>query len=422
MAFVCVGNTVVEVLRSYDLSREFKNRCWTLFAILACGQSSALAQTAVSAPPNPADELRRQQERLQIESQQQQRVPDVHLTTAESSLPSIAQRIPETEVPCFSIERLELRGQDAGRFAWLKDVVSGENGGDSPLGRCLGAGGINVVLKRAQDALVAKGFVTSRVLAEPQDVSKGELILSVLPGRLRDSRLAASENSRGTVWNAMPAGRGDVLNIRDIEQALENFRRIPSVEADIQIEPGAAPGESDLVILYKQRTPYRVNVFVDDSGSKGTGKYQSGVTLSYDNCLALNDLCYVTLNHDLGGGDAGRRGTRGNTAHYSLPFGYWMLGTTVSNNNYFQTVVGANQDYVYSGTSQTAEIKLARLIYRDASRKTTVNVKAFKRKSNNFIDDTEVEVQRRAVGGWEIGFNHKEFIGPAIVTNLHLGY
>ncbi len=52
-------------------------------------------------------------------------------------------------------------------------------------------------------------------------------------------------------------------------------------------------------------------------------------------------------------------------------------------------------------------------MYRDASRKTTVSLKAFQRKSNNFIDDTEVQVQRRIVGGWELAAGHKEFIGQA---------
>ncbi len=40
-------------------------------------------------------------------------------------------------------------------------------------------------------------------------------------------------------------------------------------------------------------------------------------------------------------------------------------------------------------------------------------MRAFRRASRNFIDDTEIEVQRRVVGGWEASANHNEFIGQA---------
>ena len=47
--------------------------------------------------------------------------------------------------------------------------------------------------------------------------------------------------------------------------------------------------------------------------------------------------------------------------------------------------------------------------------------RAFQRKSNNYIDDTEVEVQRRIVGGWEASVGHREFIGAATV-DANLAY
>lgn len=105
----------------------------------------------------------------------------------------------------------------------------------------------------------------------------------------------------------------DLLNLRDIEQALENFKRVPTAEADIEIVPAEAVGESDLVIKWKQAFPLRLTLSANDGGSRTTGKYQGSVTVSADNPLGLNDLFYASFNHDLGGGDAGDRGTRGDT-------------------------------------------------------------------------------------------------------------
>lgn len=402
-------------MKTRTILRRRRAAAWSL---LSFGLAGSLSAQTLIAPPNAgeiAQELRRQQDRQQVERQQLERTPDVRLPTPEPVHAAITLRLPLGEAPCFVIQTIAIRGRDASRFNWLTGVVAGPQGDDSPIGQCLGANGINVVLKRAQDALVAQGFVTSRVLAEPQDVSKGILALSVLPGRVRAIRFAEPVDARATAWNAVPIRPGDILNLRDVEQALENFKRVPSADADIKIEPGSAPDESDLVISYRQAMPLRFSVSADDSGSKGTGKYQGSATLSYDNWWTLNDLFYVTVNHDLGGGDGGARGTQGQVVHYSIPFGYWTVGTTVSHSRYFQTVAGASQDYIYSGTSRNAEVKLSRLVYRDAQRKMTLSTRAFQRQSNNFIDDTEVQVQRRVVGGWDVGVNHKEFLGPAIV-------
>src|SRR5690606_29990637 len=137
------------------------------------------------------------------------------------------------------------------------------------------------------------------------------------------------------------------------------------------------------------------------------GKYQGGLTLSYDNWWTLNDLFYISINHDLGGGDQGARGTRGGVMHYSVPFGYWMLSTTATRNRYFQSIAGLTQTYVYSGTSASNDLKLSRVIYRDAQRKTTVALRAYIKESDNFIDDTEVEAQRRRTAGWEVSVGHR---------------
>jgi hemolysin activation/secretion protein len=381
------------------------------------------------AVPDPTPQLRRQQEQDDAARQRLQPKVDVQPGGAAPAAPVAPARLPVGEAPCFNISQVTLRGDQAARFAWVLGNLSGPQRDDALQGQCIGAQGINVLLQRAQDALVAKGFVTSRILAEPQDLKPGLLALTVIPGRIRAIRFApdaqGQPNYRATAANAVPAKPGDILNLRDIEQGLENFKRVPTAEADIKIEPAegadAQPGYSDLVISWSQGFPFRVSLSADDSGSKGTGKYQGSATISYDNWWTLNDLFYITLNRDLGGADTGPRGTKGRTLHYSLPYGYWTLATTTSESRYYQTVFGATQDYIYSGTSENNEVKLSRLVYRDAARKTTLAVRAFNRRSNNFIDDTEVQVQQRVVGGWEASVSHREFIGQATV-DANLAY
>lgn len=412
-------------------SNQFPHCSLAVGLALVCSTLSVWAQT-LPPPASSADqEQRRAQERERSQREQLGRTPDVRLTP-EPSLSALA-RLP-IEPNCFVINQLRIKTtadekpQVANQFAWVLGALAGPDQNDAPSGRCLGAGGISLTLRRAQDALVARGYVTSRVVAEPQDLSQGAFTLTIIPGRIGTIRFAPGSSPRGTEWNAVPARSGDILNLRDVEQALENLKRAPTAEADIQIEPAQAkngqaaqPNQSDLVISYKQALPFRVNLSMDDSGSKATGKYQGGITVTADNALTLNDLFYVTLNRDLGGGTDLNRGTYGNTAHYSVPLGYWLLTTTGSNSRYRQTVAGINQNYVYRGQSSNLDVKLSRLVYRDASRKTTLGIKAFQRTSSNFIDDTEIAVQKRIVGGFELSANHREFIGSSTL-DVNLAY
>lgn len=362
-----------------------------------------------------AQEILRQHERERILREQQEIAPDIRLPTLSTGT---TPHYPAHESPCFVINDILLTGVDAPAFAWVLPEVA------QAKGRCLGTTGINMVMSQLQNAMVARGFVTTRVLAAPQDLTQGTLTLTVVAGRIRHILFAPGTPSRATARNAVPARRGDLLNLRDIEQALENFKRLPTVEADIQITPAqgddAKPGESDLVIAWKQRSPpVRVSASLDDSGSKATGKMQGSFTLSLDDLLALNDLLYVNFNHDVFNGNS--KGTQGYTAHLSVPYSYWSLGTTLSGYEYRQTVAGARLHYVYRGTSDNAEVKLSRLLYRDAVRKSGAYLTGWMRRSSNFIDDTEVEVQRRRTGGWSAGLTHREYLGASTLDG-NLGY
>lgn len=273
------------VLKRAQNPAKQKINIWKLCAgfVIAVVAGHAISQPA---PLTSAEqEERRTQERERLLREQQEKAPDVRILKA----PQVeASRLLAEELPCFTINELKLRSVDKAtpisQFAWALDAAAGPDHSDSPTGRCLGAQSIGIVINRVQNAVMARGYVTTRILAEPQDLQSGVLALTVIPGRIHAIRFAKGSDARANAWTSVPAKPGDILNLRDIEQALENFKRLPTAEADIQIEPtagpAAQPGQSDLVISYRQPFPFRLSVFFDDSGSKATGKYQGGATLS----------------------------------------------------------------------------------------------------------------------------------------------
>ncbi len=369
---------------------------------------------AQASAPATLEQLR-QQERERELRQQQVPAPDVRLPR-EAARPE-ALDIPTNETPCFPIRHVEMAGELAETFApsFLRALEMMHLEAD----QCLGARGIHVVMARVQNEIIAAGYVTTRLLVTPQDLKSGVLVLTVVPGRVRAIRFSAEPPARVSLAAAVPVRPGDLLNLRDIEQGLENLKRPPGAEADIRIEPasaeGAAPGQSDLVIDYRPPALARLTLSADDGGAKATGKHQGGLTLSLDNPLGLSDLFYLNLSRDLGNGSGHRRGTRGTNLHYSVPHGYWLASVNAGQMRYHQSVPGINQTYRYSGESRQAELALSRLIHRDAVRKTTVTLSTWLRSSRNYIDDVEIGIQRRRMAGWQTALGHREFLGAAIL-------
>ena len=385
------------------------------------------AVTSSIAPPfDPTETLRHQEERTRAVRQ----LEEASVDTPTAALAPTQARLPRDETPCFPIHALQLKTLSPDglttsdrSFEWALQAGAGPDDDDSPIGQCVGERGIALVMQRIQQAIIRRGFITTKVLAHQQDLRTGVLTLRILPGHV--SRIQF-ETDGGNLppRNAFSIQAGDLLNIRDIEQALENLKRVPTVEADIQIEAlenSETPADSVLIVHYRQTKPLRVSATVDDGGSKSTGVYQASTTLSWDNPLGLSDLLYLTSSHDVGGGHPGRRGTRGHTLHYSIPIHSWTLSSTHSSNRYFQQVAGQAQGYNYHGSSENTELKLENLLHRDSVRKTTMHVRAWQRRSNSFIDDTEVLVQRRVVGGWELGVGHKNAFGTTAVDS-HLTF
>ncbi|PIT57134.1 hemin transporter [Snodgrassella alvi] len=396
---------------------------------------------AYAAPTSEVTEQleRKQQQQIIREQQrqqqfQQQMQPDVKVRLQpEEENPAQVSKLITNENPCFAIDSISLIGEEAGRFQFaLKKAIRQSH--FTP-GMCLGAKGVNQLMTLAQNAVIERGYTTTRILASPQDLSSGKLQLSVIPGRIHAIRYNL-DNAATThigrirhIRNEFPARAGDILNLRKLEQGLENLRRVPTAEADIQIEPAEEPNQSDIVISWAQRTvPLRLSLSVDDSGSHSTGRYQGGATLSVDNPLGLSDLFYVNYNHDLGGKDSyfsddGKTGsgTHGYALHYSIPVGNWLIAYNRNHYRYHQAVAGYNENYDYSGNSDNTDIGIPHMLYRNSHRKTDITAKLWRRESHNFINDAEIEVQQRRTAGWTVNLNHQEYIGNATL-NLGIGY
>lgn len=368
---------------------------------------NTLAQSA-----GDSEVLRRRAQQEAEERQRQQQAPDVRLPRPTPVADPDAIDLP-TETPCFRIDSLRLEGErrgndHAGAFPWVAPYLS------RYAGRCIGREGASLIVKRLSAGLVERGYITTRIGLPEQNLATGVLRLVIVPGVLRAVRFADA-TPVGDWRSAFPLRPGDLINLRDIEQGLEQMKRVPSQDVDFKIEPGDKPGESDIVITVKRSRPWRLGLSLDDSGSQATGRRQNGLTLAVDNLLGANDLLNLGLNADAEN-DRARRGTRGHSIQYSLPWGYWTSTVSQSLYQYHQRIQGINQAFVSSGESASEEIRLQRLIHRNQAGKTSVQFRASRREQKSFLDDTEIQVQHRTTAAAELSVTHQHYLGAAQIT------
>ncbi|KOR22244.1 membrane protein [Burkholderia cenocepacia] len=278
-------------------------------------------------------------------------------------------------------------------------------------GQCVGKQGLDLLVKALSQDILSRGYITTRVLLPEQDLSSGTLKVSLIPGVIRHVRFA-DEKLRGTWKTAFPTRDGELLNLRDLEQGLEQMKRVQSQDVSMQIVPADVPGESDVVLDVKRGKPWTVVASIDNSGTRSTGKLQGNLSIGIDNPLGLNDIFNVGVSQDLELGDK-RLGSHGWNGFYSIPWGYWTATLSAYTNTYYQQIAGVNQTFVASGNSKTIDFKLARILARSQNDVFGGYVRLSRRFGQSFIEDTEIPQQRRNNTFVEFGLTDRHYFDGA---------
>ncbi|KWI82161.1 ShlB/FhaC/HecB family hemolysin secretion/activation protein [Burkholderia ubonensis] len=377
--------------------------------------------------PTPADQAAAARANAEQDRQAQQQ-RDAQQREAAVRAPSVRSEVPHAETyptlpvetPCFRIDRFTLDVPDS-----LPDGVKAKGASALPMdrfafarewlehytGQCVGKQGLDVLVKALSQDILSRGYITTRVLLPEQDLSSGALKVSLIPGVIRRVHFA-DEKLRGTWTTAFPTRDGELLNLRDLEQGLEQMKRVTSQDVSMQIVPADVPGESDVVLDVKRGKPWTVVASIDNSGTRATGKLQGNISLGIDNPFGLNDVFNVGASQDLEFGDK-RLGSHGWNAFYSIPWGYWTATLSAYTNTYYQQIAGVNQTFVASGNSKTFDFKLARVLARSQNDVFGGYVRLSRRFGQSFIEDTEILQQRRNNTLIELGLTDRHYFGGA---------
>lgn len=270
-----------------------------------------------------------------------------------------------------------------------------------------------------QHKLLDKGYVTSQVYIPEQNLNAGTLQFMVMPGRVEDIRYSAS-SAHGPWRTAFPVRPGDILNIRDVEQGLEQMKRVSSQSVTMKLLPGTSVGTSIIELSIKQDKPVHGSISFDNSGLESTGVYQGSFTSSFDQVFRANDTFTMSLSGDLSGSGS-IKGTRAASLNYVIPHGKDTFSLSFSKSRYHQTIQSNPYDFTYSGKSTTMKAKWNHVWSRTQREKRAFDISISTRHNHRFINDMEIPVQALRTTSMEFGVSNRKYIGNATLYS-RLGF
>lgn len=340
-------------------------------------------------PPVDQRMIERQQD--QIQQLQQQRIDQRSRDRWQSETPPPPSP-PAPEAPagvtaspvCFTLREVVFQGADL-----LSDrdrqVLTAPY-----LGRCVAFTDINEILRAVTDLYAARGYVTTRATLPEQNVAAGVLTIRVVEGRLQGFLWNGDPaDDRSEVVAAFPAQAGETLDLRDIEQGIDQLNRLRSNDAKVQLIPGDQPGDSRVAIDNTPSKSWRVTAGADNSGQWATGELQVKESAEIEDLLGLND--YFGLFHNQDHLDnSSQRSSRSWAMNTSLPYGYWRLNGSLNYMQYRSLIYGLNQAFQSAGNQRAASLGLDRLLYRDGDGKTFASLSMTYKSVENSVVGVEI--------------------------------
>lgn len=352
---------------------------------------------------SPADDFARRQ----AEQQKKQQIDQLQRFTPNDLPQTQMQKV---ELPkngtCFEVTSIKIDGVTKLSDKTILNITSPYRG------KCVGLGDIQAIMKSLTNAYLDKGYVTSRIYIPEQDIKNSHrLNFIVVEGKLSNFYMNDKEASPydGVIMSAFPRMKDRVLNMRDVEQGLDQMNRLASNNAKSKMLPGKDDGSTILNITNKTTKPWQMNISHDTLGQASTGYARYTVGLALDNILQVNDLwnfSYQKTSKDYWHDNDTDGRSNNYSGSVSIPNGYWTFNFSGYNYKYHSFIEGNYGASRTSGDSSELNGSASRVIHRDGNSITTLNLGLAYKETNNFLLGNKIEVGSRNYTVGNMGLSH----------------
>lgn len=128
-------------------------------------------------------------------------------------------QLPPAGGACFNLQAVVLQGEQVGlpKPSFIQRLV----------GQCADTHAIASLIDDLNRFYQEQGFITTRVSVPKQNLKSGTLKLTVTAGKVGSLAYADGKPADSRLFAAFPTETGDLLELRKLEQGLDNFNRAP---------------------------------------------------------------------------------------------------------------------------------------------------------------------------------------------------
>jgi hemolysin activation/secretion protein len=244
---------------------------------------------------------------------------------------------------------------------------------------------IDLLIKDITNNYIKRGYITTRVYLKPQNITHGNLQITVVESAVESLKITENAKPRTGAPNAIPNLNGKKLNIRDLEQGIDQINRLSAYNATINITPGSEDGKSAIMIETQKYKRWGASASLDNYGSKTTGKNETEFNTNFDDLLGIYDAISFNYKSSLTT-DQHQKHLQTFTTQAGVPFGYWSARYMGSAMKYLSTTNGRVMPIHLSGTCTTNRLEIERILYRDNVSKIGAALALSKRDSRNYSE------------------------------------
>ncbi|WP_413197330.1 ShlB/FhaC/HecB family hemolysin secretion/activation protein [Pararobbsia alpina] len=371
----------------------------------------SLPVPALPPPTLPAIPARQEQDpaqRLLQEQKDRARQREIDQSPPQISAPSLpsfpdlppgadVETMPETG-STFLVDKIDFSGETVLSAGRLQDVVT------PFLHKQLGRNRINLLLRRLTQAYIDAGYITTRAYLGQQNLASGTLVVTIVPGRIEAFMLNGAAlrptdpkehwyqhhgggllTDAGTAW-AFPPSTGDVLRLPDLEQGVDQINRLRRNQAEIQILPGQASGDSIVSVTNKYSGPFSYALGIDNYGSQATGRLRYRGSLEADNLIGLQESLSLSF--------VGSDNTNALVFSTAVPYGNQTFSYTSSLSEY-QEVIGGTA--LLWGRTLSQILGWNDVLYRSKTGRLSVDATFTKMRTDRTVNESDLDPQNLTV-------------------------
>lgn len=274
--------------------------------------------------------------------------------------------------------------------------------------RCLNTENLEKIRSEISQYYIKKGYSTTIVGLDFTSLQNKEIKFIVEEQYVKDIEIENEKHSKLKTFFLFPFLKDNILNLRDIEQGLDQFNRLSSNNSTVDIS------SKKIIIKNQKSRKYNLDLNYNNSGSKTNGLYQGNISFNLDDPLLINDNFYINYNDTLTNHD--KKYSKSLYAIYSIPFGYWTYSTSYSNSKYYNTVIGMTNTMIdYSGKTDTYSHSIDKVLYRNSFYKLNSTVELELIDKDSKVRETVIDNSTFRISNIKLSFNNTFNINNGIL-------